>query len=87
MKLNESILKTLKEGTIYRNVEDNRDSIEVSNGKLTNTSVGSIIEDFGEFVGITKVKDTYYMIMRRGDSLFIYSFDNGFPYEFKATEE
>lgn len=84
MRLNESIIKNLKESTVYRNTEDNRDFLEVEGDRLVNTSVGNIItDDFGEFVGITQVEQTKYIVMRKNNALYIYSFDAGFPYVFK----
>lgn len=76
--------KSLKESTVYRNTEDNRDFLEVEGDRLVNTSVGNIItDDFGEFVGITQVEQTKYIVMRKNNALYIYSFDAGFPYVFK----
>ena len=69
MRLNESIIKNLKESTIYRNAEDNRDFLEVEGDRLVNTSVGDIItDDFGEFVGITQVEQTKYIVLRKNNA-------------------
>lgn len=83
MRLNESILKNLSESTVYRNTEDKRDYLIMDGDKLTDTSAGEVINDFGEFVGVTKVENTNYIVMRKNNQLYVYSFDAGYPFVFK----
>lgn len=76
--------KKLEEAVVYRDTEDPNTYLTVDGNKLTDTSVGNIItDDFGEFVGITQVEQTKYIVMRKDNKLYIYSFDAGFPYIFK----
>lgn len=66
---------------IYENEEEAEDTLTITDGKLTDTSVGDII-NFGEVAGFVKVQNTTYLMIKDGNSLYAYSVDTGFPYKF-----
>lgn len=73
----------MKQKITYINMEDSSDYLVVQENQLVDTSCGSIDNSFGEFVGIQRVKDTYYMVMREKNSLYLYSVNVEFPFIFK----
>lgn len=85
--LNESeeVKTKLTEAFIYKNAEDGSTlNLDVTD-KLTSSSAGEVIDinSLGKIAGLVKIQDTTYLITKEGESLYAYSIDTGFPFEFK----